>query len=694
MFQKIKTYTNNHEIISLLLYALILNIIIELLSRSQLLSLITHITNYPLYFIYNVFVIAFTMSIGFFFKRRSLVMFLIGAIWFFLGIANFVVLSYRITPFSAIDLFIMEWNLNFIKTYLSVPLVITIIVAIIILNMVLPRIYRHSSTTKANIKLASILLVSLFAISSGLYFTFTLSGTFGSRILDMQEYYDNYGFVVCFSRSALERGIDEPDDYSRGEVEDVIADAESQLEDLEEDALEDQTIIPDEDALEDQTEVPDEDTLEDQNCATTETPNIIVIQLESFFDPDLIVDTEYSENPIPFFTELSENYSSGVLNVPVVGAGTANTEFEVVTGMSVDFFGTGEYPYETILQESTCESNAYVLTDLGYTNFAIHNNTGTFYQRFKVYPNLGFDTFISSEFITNPTYTPEGWIKDECITSIVQECLESTTTQDFIFTISVQGHGPFPEEKDPNNLIQVTSSPFDEILESQIEYYVNQLYEMDLFVKELTEYLETLDEPTVLVLYGDHIPSLDLEKEDIEGGNNYQTEYVIWSNYELEVVDQELETYQLMAVTLDKVGIHSGIINTLHQAYLLNDPSEEETLDYVANLELLQYDLLYGNYYSLNYRLHKPTDMTMGVGDILISTYINKNTLYIESPKLTEYSYVFVNDKKTDATYTNGILEVSIDDIESGDSIVIKQISPDHTVLYESPAQIITYSLN
>ena len=69
--------------------------------------------------------------------------------------------------------------------------------------------------------------------------------------------------------------------------------------------------------------------------------------LESFVDPSDVKFLQTSEDPVPNFHNLLNNYSSGYLKVPVVGAGTANTEFEVLTGMSMQYFGTGEYPYKT-----------------------------------------------------------------------------------------------------------------------------------------------------------------------------------------------------------------------------------------------------------------------------------------------------------------------------------------------------------
>ena len=94
-------------------------------------------------------------------------------------------------------------------------------------------------------------------------------------------------------------------------------------------------------------------------------PNIIFLQLESFFDPKLVDYLEMSEDPIPVFRKLMKEYTSGYYKVPSVGAGTANTEFESITGMSLHYFGPGEYPYKSILKETTCESAPYILKDTG-----------------------------------------------------------------------------------------------------------------------------------------------------------------------------------------------------------------------------------------------------------------------------------------------------------------------------------------
>ena len=84
--------------------------------------------------------------------------------------------------------------------------------------------------------------------------------------------------------------------------------------------------------------------------ASDDLPNIIVVQLESYFDVDEAEFFTTSEDACPNLHEMYKNYSSGYFKVPSVGAGTANTEFEVLTGMNMRFFGPGEYPYKTVVK--------------------------------------------------------------------------------------------------------------------------------------------------------------------------------------------------------------------------------------------------------------------------------------------------------------------------------------------------------
>ena len=126
--------------------------------------------------------------------------------------------------------------------------------------------------------------------------------------------------------------------------------------------------------------------------------------------------------------------------------------------------------------------------------------------------------------------------------------LTFTTSRDFIFTVSVQGHGRYPSELDEENYsypIRVAGTG-DEALDTQWTYYCNQLHEMDEFIGQIIERLKLFNEPVVLVMYGDHLPGFELTDDDVENGNLYQTEYFVWSNMDnFPVEDEDLAAYQL-----------------------------------------------------------------------------------------------------------------------------------------------------
>ena len=367
---------------------------------------------------------------------------------------------------------------------------------------------------------------------------------------------------------------------------------------------------------------------------------MVYVQLESFIDPDEIRGLELSEEAAPTWNALTEQYSSGYLTVPVVGAGTANTECEVLTGMSTRFFGPGEYPYQTQLDKKTVESVAYDLKENGYGTHAIHNHRATFYSRNVVYANLGFDDFTSLEYMPKTEVTPQNWAKDSVLTGQIIKALDETPDQpDLVFTVSVQGHGKYPTEQvleHPD--ITVEACP-DEEYHYAVEYYVNQIHEMDRFLANLTAALNRREEKTVLVLYGDHLPSLGLKSKDMESGTLYRTEYVIWDNFGLEKQDGNLAAYQLSSVVLERLGITTGFMNRFHQTC-------REQTDYRSELKLLQYDVLYGRQYLYQDQpSYQPMEMRMGVAPITMSSISQTGDIwYIAGENFSPYCRVTTSD--------------------------------------------------
>ena len=181
--------------------------------------------------------------------------------------------------------------------------------------------------------------------------------------------------------------------------------------------------------------------------------------------------------------------------------------------------------------------------------------------------------------------------------------------------------------------------------------------EMDQFVKELTEALEEYDEKVVLVMYGDHIPALDVSEDSYNAKDLYQTQYVVWNNFGMEKEDKDLATYQLAAEVFDRLGIHTGTTVKYHQN---TDPDSD---GYLNNLKMLGYDMLYGQHYI--YGGSNPFEkagMRMGIKEIKIDSVVNiGGKYYIKGQNFTEKSKVTLEGEPLKTIYLGpnllGLLE-------------------------------------
>lgn len=650
------------------LYAILLNFIIECLNRLSVVKGITHMFTRPLVFLFNTIMIFFTLCIVPFFKKRIFATSLISAVWLVLGIVNCVISANRKTPFTAPDFFNIGDGLKIIRQYISLPGIVALCVlaCAIVLGVIFLAIKSPSVTTKINPLKCGIVLTTTFGILM-LYLnignaTKLLATNFGN----IRDAYRQYGFNYCFMSSLINSGIHKPKGYSKDKVQDII----------------DQ--LPDDPTTEAPTEEPTGPAENPTEPVTPEVeedkPNIIFLQLESFFDPTTIIGLDFSEDPIPTMRDLYQNYSSGYLSVPSFGAGTANTEFEVMSGMNLDDFGPGEYPYKTVLRSKACESIGYYLAEYGYRINALHNNDGDFYERNEVFSRLGYDTFTSLEYFKKYDENAIGWCRDINLVDEITGILDATEHQDFIYTISVQGHGEYPDNTDglwmpvkvSNN--EITGNPVG------FEFYVNQLHEMDKFVAKLIEILTQRDEKTILVIYGDHLPSIDVEDDNLTNGDIYKTQYVIWDNYGLQKEDKDVQAFQLSSIVLDRVGLLGGVISKYHLTFM--DDEDQET--YLENLTLLEYDLLYGDCEAYDGKMpYQITNLRMGYKTIAITDVRNiSNHVIIEGKNFTKDSIAMVNDEYV-TTFFNTENELLLDDFQlnEGDKIVVVQKTASEKIL-------------
>ena len=597
--------------------------IIESLSRHNPIQGALFMVEHPLTSFCNCMLILAVLSLSLLFRRRAFAICMFSLVWIGLGITNCIVLTNRMTPFNVKDLSNLEEATQILRNYFSVmnliligAIIALLAILVIILFRKLPKRQEKTDFRKSVIAIVVIIALSFGVIQGGMA-TGVLDTFFGNLAYAYRDNGTPYSFLITWVKT----GIDKPRKYSEEKIEGIFSGGELGS---------DKIYTPG----------------EDDDKTADRTPNIIYLQLESFIDPTMVKGFKYSQDPVPNFRRLMKEYSTGYITVPAVGAGTANVEFEAITGISARFFGPGEYPHKSVLTEKTCESAAYDMKQLGYTSHAIHNHRGAFYNRNTVFSNLGFDTFTCLEYMHDVAKTPKNWAKDEVLIENIMDALRSTEGKDYIYTISVQGHGKYPTEQmieDP--VIQVTKAPSEE-MKWAYEYYANQVYEMDKFVKDLTEVLSHYKEDVVLVMWGDHLPALSMTEDMMKSGDLYKTQYVIWDNFGMDRVEKDLTTYNVHAELTKRLGIHTGMLTQYHQNY-------SDQKNYMKNFKALAYDMLYGKRYIYGEKNpFKATDMQMGVKEIKIDEIVKiGERYYIKGQNFTEYSRISLNGEVLKTIY-------------------------------------------
>lgn len=641
------------------LLACILVIAIEACSRHSLISAMSFVVGSPLAFLYNALLIFATLLIVYLFKRRMLVRIVISVIWLLLGVINGLILASRVTPFNFTDFKLLS-DLLAMKSskYLSggeIALIIIALAAVAVFVVYLalrgPKFSGKIHRLRNLVALVAV-VACIPAITKGAIHSDILAGYFGN----LAQGYRDYGFVYSFSASVVNTGMNKPKGYSEAKIDHIV----------------------------------DSESREKTTISKKDEPNIIFIQLESFIDPYEVKYLHMSKDPIPNFHKLQKKYSSGYLTVPVVGAGTANTEFEILTGMSLRYFGLGEYPYKTVLKHTNVESIADDLGKIGYSTHVLHNNGGNFYGRANVFNEMGFDSFTSKEMMDITKYNEiKTWPTDDILVGETTKTLNSTKNQsDFIYTITVQSHGAYPTEKVfKNPPIKVTGASTSDS-RNQWEYYVNEIHEVDKTIGKLIKTLSNRKEKTLVVMYGDHLPTMGLENSDMKSHNIFNTMYVTWNNFGMKKKDANLKAYQLMAHYTDRLGIHEGTMFRYHQSELKRHLTKNKL--YMNNLEQLQYDLLYGKNYSLMGKpLDRSTPMEMGVENVVIKgiepSETSSGKTAVIGKNFTPWSKVYVNGEKVTTQYVSSkCIQVSNDDIKDNDSIVVNQVGSSDTIFRSS----------
>ncbi len=272
-----------------------------------------------------------------------------------------------------------------------------------------------------------------------------------------------------------------------------------------------------------------------------ERPNVIAIMNESWADFEFFGNLELSESVVNYVSGL-DNAVFGHAYTSVFGAGTSASEFEFLTGNSMAFLPSGSIPYQQYVLEPT-HSLASLLKEQGYSTLAFHPGTRTSWQRDRAYPLLGFDSFKCGDDMDVPQIVEHGYVSDQSnFEQIIWELEHKKEGGPlFLFNVTIQNHGSYTVEDYPAE-VTVADEPGKYPMAEQ---YLTLANKSDQAFQTLIEYLSQLDEPTILVMFGDHQPSVEQEFLDKAYGvtqgemtmeqymGKYQVPFVVWANYPL-----------------------------------------------------------------------------------------------------------------------------------------------------------------
>ncbi len=255
---------------------------------------------------------------------------------------------------------------------------------------------------------------------------------------------------------------------------------------------------------------------------TTELPDIVVVQSESFFDPRMLRGYEYS-NLTPNLHRLAAHGISGKLHVPTFGGGTIRTEFEVLTGLSLRYFNNLQFPYLQ-MNHKQVPSLVRELNVHGYETIALHGNDPAFWNRTTAFKALGFDRFVSRSAFPADALNDGKYMADSAMTDAIMAQLKASGPPQFIFAISIEAHGPYdvePAQLAARDAIVVPAGVTGKD-QRELQNYLYHLARADAELGRLVRRLASRKRPSLVLFYGDHLPALSdtyATTGFVDGGN-------------------------------------------------------------------------------------------------------------------------------------------------------------------------------
>ena len=582
------------------------------------------------YMIYLVFYLVFYLITG----RYHMVGLIVNISLYVWSLLNYFIELFRGSPFVPLDILTFKTGLTVSDGYtyeLSWQLICGSIMFFLIylVNKKSVNIKPKKLKFKLLAKLAPAAYIAVVAIS--LFFTDHAANLgYKPDFWDQARGYHRTGSFFNFCLNTKYLIVRKPSDYAPDNVSTYVADT-----------LKDSGVDPDSDTS--------TNLLTGQNDYTPSTdgtmPNIICIMNESLSDLGALGNLETNEEYMPFIHSLTENTIKGYLSMPVFGAGTSNSEFEFLSGDSISFLPTGCNVYLSYVKDSI-PSLVSTLGSLGYSKTAFHPYYGDGWNRRNVYPLLGFDNYISIEDFVDQdildTYKQNNdvtqyetllkerypdrdmllrrFVSDSYDYSMVENMFENRDTSKpfFLFNVTMQNHGGYAMSY--TNFAQEIYVTNMSTVYPKANRYLSLVKRSDDAFRELTEYFSQVTEPTIICMFGDHLPSIEDEfYEELFGTSldnltteqqqlRYMTPFVIWANYDIpeatlnQISANYLSTLVLQTAKLPLTQYNKYLASLYQKLPIINTVGYVDSdNNYYTHSESSKYDDLLYQYHCLVY---------------------------------------------------------------------------------------------
>lgn len=485
---------------------------------------------YPLCLLLEWALIAFAMlGLFFLFQRRCGGAVVLAVALYVLGLAEYFVILFKSMPISPGDLTALSTaaavaGTGFtytITSFCMLSLAFTVIAIQIctLAAQVAPKRQKGSwRGLVLNLLIAIVCLGGIAAHTTLLDYYHTLYiQVYSWRPL---ESYYRQGFLPSFISGAQTIKPSKPEDYTVSGAKKLISEYAKEYDDNN------------------QTGGSSATRLEATKQFDEEKPTVIAVMNETFSDLSIYQNMHADYQGPTYFKSIDDCLSRGRLYVSAYGGGTANTEFEFLTGNSMAYLGSGVYPYTTYDLTDT-ENLAAQFKSLGYYTTAMHPNHGTNWNRENVYKDFGFDQFLTINDFQNAE-TLRGMVTDKATYDKILELLDTNSNPQFIFDVTMQNHSGYDTGLIPYD--KQMSLNIDGEFNSNVNEYVSLIQQSDEALKYFLNKLSKLDRKVVVVFWGDHQPFFPDTYNDRWFTNEddathqerlWQTSYIIWANYDV-----------------------------------------------------------------------------------------------------------------------------------------------------------------